>query len=186
MPDPIPDFTSLRSIPMMMMITLAEVENNLDPSSASTRSSCGNGSSPSAFFIRTVSGGVRLATCSSILPRGYRMSSGRSTVTINSIETESIAQDKGVLMPPVNVDPAKVKTFENAIAFYDWLSAHHHEEDDVWIIQAANRADEPARRRTLARAAQGSASLLGFEDPNSFFRTFHRWTGSTSEPACVA
>ena len=36
-------------------------------------------------------------------------------------------------MPPVNVDPAKVKTFENAIAFYRWLSVHHHEEDEVWI-----------------------------------------------------
>ena len=34
-------------------------------------------------------------------------------------------------MPPVKVDPAKVKTFENAIAFYRWLSVHHHEEDEV-------------------------------------------------------
>ena len=36
-------------------------------------------------------------------------------------------------MPPVTVDPAKVKTFENAIAFDRWLSVHHHEEDEVWI-----------------------------------------------------
>ena len=36
-------------------------------------------------------------------------------------------------MPPVKVDPARVKTFENAIAFNRWLSAHHHEEDEVWI-----------------------------------------------------
>jgi uncharacterized protein YdeI (YjbR/CyaY-like superfamily) len=36
-------------------------------------------------------------------------------------------------MPPVKVDPAKVKTFENAIAFSRWLSVHHHEEDEVWI-----------------------------------------------------
>jgi uncharacterized protein YdeI (YjbR/CyaY-like superfamily) len=36
-------------------------------------------------------------------------------------------------MPLVKVDPAKVKTFENAIAFYRWLSVHHHEEDEVWI-----------------------------------------------------
>src|SRR5206468_4531615 len=36
-------------------------------------------------------------------------------------------------MPPVKVDPAKVKTFENAIVFYRWLSVHHHEEDEVWI-----------------------------------------------------
>ena len=36
-------------------------------------------------------------------------------------------------MPPVKVDPAKVKTFENVIAFYRWLSVHHHKEDEVWI-----------------------------------------------------
>ena len=39
-------------------------------------------------------------------------------MTINSMNTESIAPGKGVLMPPVKVDPAKVKAFENAIAFY--------------------------------------------------------------------
>lgn len=35
-------------------------------------------------------------------------------------------------MPPVKVDPAKVKTFENTIDFYGWLSVHH-KEDEVWI-----------------------------------------------------
>jgi uncharacterized protein YdeI (YjbR/CyaY-like superfamily) len=36
-------------------------------------------------------------------------------------------------MPPVKVDPAKVKTFETATAFYKWMSVHHQEEDEVWI-----------------------------------------------------
>jgi hypothetical protein len=45
-------------------------------------------------------------------------------MTIDSMNTEFIAPGKGVLMPPVRVDPAKVKTFENAIAFYRWLSVH--------------------------------------------------------------
>ena len=36
-------------------------------------------------------------------------------------------------MPPVNVDPAKVHAFENAVAFERWLSVHHHDEDEVWI-----------------------------------------------------
>ena len=54
-------------------------------------------------------------------------------MTINSMNTESIAPGKGVLMPSVKVNPAKVKTFENAIAFYRWLSVHHHEEDEVWV-----------------------------------------------------
>jgi uncharacterized protein YdeI (YjbR/CyaY-like superfamily) len=36
-------------------------------------------------------------------------------------------------MPPVTVDPAKVKTFENASAFERWLSIHHDKQDEVWI-----------------------------------------------------
>ena len=36
-------------------------------------------------------------------------------------------------MPPVKVDPTKVKTFENAITFSKWLSVHHDVEDEVWI-----------------------------------------------------
>ena len=36
-------------------------------------------------------------------------------------------------MPPVKVDRAKVKAFENASAFYKWLSVHHGEQDEVWI-----------------------------------------------------
>jgi uncharacterized protein YdeI (YjbR/CyaY-like superfamily) len=35
-------------------------------------------------------------------------------------------------MPPVKIDPSKVREFENADAFYDWL-ATHHKENEVWI-----------------------------------------------------
>jgi uncharacterized protein YdeI (YjbR/CyaY-like superfamily) len=50
--------------------------------------------------------------------RGYRMPCGRG---------------KGLLMPPVNVDPAKVKTFKDAVTFNKWLSVHHDKQDEVWI-----------------------------------------------------
>lgn len=36
-------------------------------------------------------------------------------------------------MPPVHVDPAKVREFSTKDAFYDWLSANHDKEDEVWI-----------------------------------------------------
>lgn len=36
-------------------------------------------------------------------------------------------------MPPVHVDPAKVREFETAEQFYDWLGGHHDREDEVWI-----------------------------------------------------
>ncbi|MEI3852067.1 MULTISPECIES: YdeI/OmpD-associated family protein [Ensifer] len=36
-------------------------------------------------------------------------------------------------MAPVEIDPAKVREFKDAQSFYDWLSAHHQSEDEVWI-----------------------------------------------------
>lgn len=36
-------------------------------------------------------------------------------------------------MPPVIVDPAKIKTFKTAAAFEKWLGAHHQKADEVWI-----------------------------------------------------
>ncbi len=36
-------------------------------------------------------------------------------------------------MAPVKVDPDKVRTFESADAFYDWLSKHHDTADELWI-----------------------------------------------------
>lgn len=36
-------------------------------------------------------------------------------------------------MPPVIVDPAKVKEFASKDAFYDWLTQNHDKQDEVWI-----------------------------------------------------
>jgi len=36
-------------------------------------------------------------------------------------------------MALIKVDPAKIHTFEDADAFYAWLSQHHDTEDEVWI-----------------------------------------------------
>ncbi|NML07672.1 YdeI/OmpD-associated family protein [Sphingomonas sp. G-3-2-10] len=36
-------------------------------------------------------------------------------------------------MAAVIVDPAKVREFADAAAFYDWLGKHHASEDEVWI-----------------------------------------------------
>lgn len=36
-------------------------------------------------------------------------------------------------MPPVVVDPAKVREFETAEAFHGWLATHHDRADEVWI-----------------------------------------------------
>jgi uncharacterized protein YdeI (YjbR/CyaY-like superfamily) len=36
-------------------------------------------------------------------------------------------------MAPIKVDSDKVREFEDADAFYDWLRRHHDVEDEVWI-----------------------------------------------------
>jgi len=36
-------------------------------------------------------------------------------------------------MPPVHVDPSRVREFATADAFYDWLSRHHDREPELWI-----------------------------------------------------
>jgi len=36
-------------------------------------------------------------------------------------------------MPPVKVDPAKIRAFKDAESFYTWLSKNHDRQDEVWI-----------------------------------------------------
>jgi uncharacterized protein YdeI (YjbR/CyaY-like superfamily) len=36
-------------------------------------------------------------------------------------------------MAPFKVDPDKVREFEDAESFHDWLAAHHDSENEVWI-----------------------------------------------------
>ena len=36
-------------------------------------------------------------------------------------------------MPPVFVDPDKVREFQDFQSFYDWLAEHHGSADEIWI-----------------------------------------------------
>lgn len=36
-------------------------------------------------------------------------------------------------MAPVTVDSAKVRSFKDAVGFYDWLGKHHGKADEIWI-----------------------------------------------------
>src|SRR5919106_164586 len=36
-------------------------------------------------------------------------------------------------MPPVRIDPAKVRAFKDAASFYAWLGKHHDKADEVWL-----------------------------------------------------
>jgi uncharacterized protein YdeI (YjbR/CyaY-like superfamily) len=36
-------------------------------------------------------------------------------------------------MPPVTIDPAKVRAFKDAASFYEWLGRHHDKAGEVWL-----------------------------------------------------
>jgi uncharacterized protein YdeI (YjbR/CyaY-like superfamily) len=36
-------------------------------------------------------------------------------------------------VPPIKVDPDKVREFEDARSFYEWLGKHHDRDDELWI-----------------------------------------------------
>jgi len=36
-------------------------------------------------------------------------------------------------MPPMRIDPAKVRAFKDAVSFYEWLGKHHDKADEVWL-----------------------------------------------------
>lgn len=56
-------------------------------------------------------------------------------------------------------------------------------EDTTWL-EVLNRTREKLARHYLRTTRMSPAEvsfLLGFDDPNSLFRAFHRWTGTTPE-----
>jgi uncharacterized protein YdeI (YjbR/CyaY-like superfamily) len=45
----------------------------------------------------------------------------------------TLLQEAETPMPPVKIDPAKIRTFKDAASFYAWLAKHHDKADEVWI-----------------------------------------------------
>jgi uncharacterized protein YdeI (YjbR/CyaY-like superfamily) len=53
-------------------------------------------------------------------------------------------------MPPVTVDPDKIREFKDAGAFYEWLAKHHDTADEVWIKIHKVRSGMPSITPTEA------------------------------------
>ena len=67
------------------------------------------------------------------------------------------------------------------------LQRRLHRENTTFQ-EILNSTREDLARHYLARTSLSGAEisyLLGFEDPNSFFRAFHTWTGQTTEQVRV-
>lgn len=63
------------------------------------------------------------------------------------------------------------------------------QEEGLSFQDVLNQTREELARHYLKNSLMSGAEisfLLGFEDPNSFFRAFHRWTGSTPEQVRLA
>jgi transcriptional regulator GlxA family with amidase domain len=60
----------------------------------------------------------------------------------------------------------------------------HEDMNETRHVQEATR-EELAKHYLKSSDLTGAeiSFLLGFEDPNSFFRSFHTWTGETPEHA---
>jgi AraC-like DNA-binding protein len=59
-------------------------------------------------------------------------------------------------------------------------------QEDLSFREVLSQTRERIAKHYLKSSAMSSAEisfLLGFEDPNSFFRAFHTWTGTTPEQA---
>lgn len=56
-------------------------------------------------------------------------------------------------------------------------------EDTTWLTVLSHTRERLARHylKTTELSPAEVSFLLGFEDPNSLFRAFHRWTGTTPE-----
>jgi uncharacterized protein YdeI (YjbR/CyaY-like superfamily) len=47
--------------------------------------------------------------------------------------TAHFLQVAATSMPPMRIDPAKVRAFKDAASFYAWLAKHHDKADEVWL-----------------------------------------------------
>ena len=62
-------------------------------------------------------------------------------------------------------------------------------QEDTRFSEVLSDTRERLARHYLKTSTMSGAEisfLLGYEDPNSFFRAFHQWTGQTPERARAA
>jgi uncharacterized protein YdeI (YjbR/CyaY-like superfamily) len=87
-------------------------------------------------------------------------------------------------MPPVHVDPKKVREFPDADSFYQWLAKHHDVEDEVWIkihkVGSGRRSISPTQAIDVVLCwGWIDAIRKGFDDKSFLQRYTRRGAKST-------
>jgi AraC-like DNA-binding protein len=105
-------------------------------------------------------------------------------------ETATIADRvRGALLELLPGGSATVKTVARKLAVSTRTLQRRLKDEGVSFQGVVNSTREELARHYLKNSRISGAEisyLLGYEDPNSFFRAFHVWTGETPEQARTA
>lgn len=100
-------------------------------------------------------------------------------------ETATIADRvRAALLETLPGGPVSIETVSKRLAASPRTLQRRLRDEGFSFQDVLSRTREDLARHYLKTSRMSGAEisfLLGFEDPNSFFRAFHRWTGQTPE-----
>ena len=105
---------------------------------------------------------------------------------LSDLETSAstAARVRAVLLEALPAGESSMEQVARKLATSKRTLQRRLRQEDTTFQEILNETRESLARHYLSRTTLLGAEisyLLGFEDPNSFFRAFHHWTGQTTE-----